>query len=89
MIRKIQNYVNGRWNVSQGEEVRDIINPATDEIIAQVCFSTKEETEGAIDVAQEAWMEIERAIENIEVASGVTSLMDDTLLVHVLCFGYW
>ena len=127
-IRKIRNYVNGEFAESKSGETRDVLNPATGEILAKVPMSTKEEVQQVIKSAddafwgwrstpplergrllmklkwlveenhdalaevmtkehgktfKEAWLEIERAIENIEVASGAPSLMQGYLLEDV------
>lgn len=127
-IRRICNYINGEWKESESKETRDVINPATGEVLAKVPMSTREEVNKIVEVAQnafwewrttpplerarlmlklrdmlekeqddvakvltmehgktfrEAWLEIERAIENIEVASGVCSLMMGHLLEDV------
>ena len=127
-IKKIKNYINGEWVVSESKELLDVMNPATDKPLAKVPLSTKREVGEAVraandafwgwrctpplerarllmklknlldenhdDIAKtltmehgktynEAWLEIERAIENVEVATGVTSLMMGHLLEDV------
>ncbi len=52
---KLRNYVGGRWVESSSTDVRDIVNPATGEVIAQVPYSTPEEVTEAIQVAKEAF----------------------------------
>ncbi len=127
-IRKMRNYVNGEWTESNSSKVVDVVNPATDEVLAQLPLTTKDETEEAVKAAQdafwewrctpplerarflmklkhlmdahhdetarvltqehgktlkEAWTELERAIENVEVATGVTSMMMGDVLEDV------
>lgn len=127
-VRKIRNYVNGQWTISKSSELRDVVNPATGQILSQLPLTTKEESHEIIKAAHdafwgwrstspldrarllmklkflmdehhdeiarvlvqehgktynEAWTEIERAIENVEVATGVTSLMMGHLLEDV------
>ena len=127
-MKKVRNYVNGEWVESAGSEVLDVVNPATDEVLAQLPLTTKEETEEVIRIAQDAfgewrstpplqrarllmklkylmdehhdeiarvltlehgktfkesWTELERAIENVEVATGVTSMMMGDVLEDV------
>jgi malonate-semialdehyde dehydrogenase (acetylating)/methylmalonate-semialdehyde dehydrogenase len=127
-MMKIRNYMNGEWVESKSKKVIDVMNPATDEALAKVPLSTKEETEKAIGYANDAFwgwrckpplerarllmklksllekeqseiaktltlehgktyneahLEIERAIENVEVSTGVTSMMMGHLLEDV------
>jgi malonate-semialdehyde dehydrogenase (acetylating)/methylmalonate-semialdehyde dehydrogenase len=115
----IKNYIDGEWVASEGE-LMDVVNPATQKVIAKVPISTKEEVEAAIDAARGAfpiWRstpplsrvrclfrmkeimedrfeelsriqtmehgktidesrgETRRGIENVEVATGIPSLM--------------
>lgn len=52
---KLKNYVGGRWVESRSTDIRDIINPATGEVIAHVPFSTPDEVNEAIQVAKAAF----------------------------------
>lgn len=117
---KLKNYIDGEWLASQSDEVLDVGNPATGEVIAQVPLSTVEEVNRAVSAAAEAFQEwretpplvrarymfrlkalmeehfedlaraivkehgkivdeargeVRRAIENVEVAASVPSLM--------------
>ncbi|RLC76611.1 MAG: methylmalonate-semialdehyde dehydrogenase (CoA acylating) [Chloroflexi bacterium] len=119
-VRKLQNYINGQWVESKTDQFLEVKNPATDEVIAYVPLSTREEVEAAIKAAKEAFWEwrqtpplvrarymfklknlmeehyeelariivqeegktldeargeVRRAIENVEVATGIPSLM--------------
>ncbi len=38
--RILSNYVGGRWTESESSELLDVINPATNEVIARVPLST-------------------------------------------------
>ncbi|RLI13369.1 MAG: methylmalonate-semialdehyde dehydrogenase (CoA acylating) [Candidatus Hecatellales archaeon] len=115
----IKNYIDGEWVESEGELV-DVINPATQKVIAKVPISTRDEINAAVEAAQRAfpmWRttpplarvrclfrmkeimeerfeelsriqtmehgktidesrgETRRGIENVEVATGIPSLM--------------
>ncbi|MCX5799976.1 MAG: CoA-acylating methylmalonate-semialdehyde dehydrogenase [Candidatus Eisenbacteria bacterium] len=119
-IETIRNYVGGKWVSSKSTKALDVRNPATDEIIARVPLSTREEVNKAVSLARKAfsqWREtpplvraryffkfknlfeenfedisrllvkengktlpeargsVRRAIENVEVAAGIPSLM--------------
>ena len=50
----LKNYVGGKWVESKGE-LRDVINPATQKVIAKVPASTKDEVKAAIEAAKEAY----------------------------------
>jgi len=120
MAEPLLNYVNGEWKLSTSVHTLDVVNPATQEVIAHVPLSTAEELAEAAQAAHNAfgtWRrtppeervqylfklkpllegareelarlitlecgktleesrgEIQRAIENIEVACGIPTLM--------------
>lgn len=119
-VPTLKNYIDGEWVEPSSKDIRDVLNPATGEVIAKVPMSTVEETEEAIQAAHKAfprWRrtipitraryffemknimeerfeelarqvviengktideargEIRRGIENVEVATGIPSLM--------------
>jgi len=55
-IRVVKNYINGEWVESKGE-VRDVVNPATGQVIGKVPVSTKDEFDAAVSAAKEAYWE--------------------------------
>jgi len=118
-VLRVRNYVAGEWTESRGELV-DVVNPATEKVLARVPISTKDEINAAVEAAKEAfptWRtttplarvrllfrmkeimeerfeelsriqtmehgktidesrgETRRGIENVEVATGIPSLM--------------
>lgn len=56
-VKKLKNYINGDWVESKTTQYEDVYNPATNEIIAQVPISTKEEVDYAVEVAAKAFKE--------------------------------
>jgi malonate-semialdehyde dehydrogenase (acetylating)/methylmalonate-semialdehyde dehydrogenase len=52
---RLKNYINGRWVDSESSQIREVINPATNELIAEVPLSTPNEVEQAVKVAREAF----------------------------------
>jgi malonate-semialdehyde dehydrogenase (acetylating)/methylmalonate-semialdehyde dehydrogenase len=52
---KVPNFVNGRWVESRSNEWRDVINPASGEVIASVPMSDQAEVLAAIQAAQAAF----------------------------------
>jgi malonate-semialdehyde dehydrogenase (acetylating) / methylmalonate-semialdehyde dehydrogenase len=50
----VKNYVNGEWVAPTGAEI-EVINPATDKVIARARNSTPAEVRSAIDAAKEAY----------------------------------
>jgi malonate-semialdehyde dehydrogenase (acetylating)/methylmalonate-semialdehyde dehydrogenase len=123
----LQNYVDGDWVDCEGE-MKDVVNPATQQVIARVPISTQEDFDAAMEAAVEAfpdWRrtpplarirslfrlkqlmeenfeelsriqtmehgktidesrgETRRGIENVEVATGIPSLMQGTSLEDI------
>jgi malonate-semialdehyde dehydrogenase (acetylating)/methylmalonate-semialdehyde dehydrogenase len=57
---RLRLFVDGRWTDSQSTRVRAVMNPAKDEVIAEVPFATKEEVDRAVESARstfEKWSE--------------------------------
>lgn len=54
-VKTLQNYINGEWQETASQQLEDVINPATGEVIGKVPFSTKEDTERAIQAARDAF----------------------------------
>lgn len=52
---KLKNYVGGEWVESKSTDVRDVVNPTTGEVIAQVPYSTPDEVNEAVRIANEAF----------------------------------
>ncbi|MFJ5758945.1 aldehyde dehydrogenase family protein [Neobacillus sp. NPDC093182] len=52
MTKELKHYINGQWVESSNPTKLDIINPATQEVIARAPSATKEETEEAIKIAK-------------------------------------
>lgn len=55
MVKILKNYINGEWVESKSTELLEVTNPATEEVIARVRLSTKEELENAAFVASETF----------------------------------
>lgn len=56
-VKKIQNYINGKWVDAHSTEFEAVYNPATGEVIANVPLSTTEDVNQAVDAASEAFEE--------------------------------
>jgi malonate-semialdehyde dehydrogenase (acetylating) / methylmalonate-semialdehyde dehydrogenase len=52
----LKNYVGGEWRESTGS-LRDVVNPATGQVIARVPDSTPQEVDEAVGIAREAFAE--------------------------------
>lgn len=52
MTIELKHYINGQWVESSNPNKLDIINPATQKVIARAPSATKEETEEAIKIAK-------------------------------------
>jgi len=124
MAEQLRNYINNEWCHSRSTQILDVINPATQEQLARIPLSTKEEVDDAVIYAMNAsdgWRrtppvervqylfklktlleqykeelsrlitmecgktldesrgEIQRAIENVEVACGIPTLMQGVI----------
>lgn len=51
----LQNFIDGKWMNSSGDQQMDVINPATKECLAMVPISTKEDVEQAVKAAKSAF----------------------------------
>jgi malonate-semialdehyde dehydrogenase (acetylating)/methylmalonate-semialdehyde dehydrogenase len=54
-VIKIQNYIDGDWVESTSGEYRDVINPATQKLIAKVPLGNSEDVKTAVDAASDAF----------------------------------
>jgi len=124
----IKNYIGGEWVKSKSEKILDVVNPATQKVLAKVPVSTREEIGEAVNVAKKTfpmWRnttplarvrylfrlkelmeenfeelsrvqtmehgktidesrgETRRGIEMVEVATGIPSLMQGSLLEDI------
>lgn len=60
-VKKVPLYINGQWTESTTTEWIDVLNPATQEVLAQVPCATADEMQAAIDSAAAAfktWKEV-------------------------------
>ncbi|MFM9269780.1 CoA-acylating methylmalonate-semialdehyde dehydrogenase [Halomonas elongata] len=54
-VREIPLYIDGQAVPSRSQEVRDVVNPATQEVVARVPFCTVDEVDRAVASAREAF----------------------------------
>ncbi|WP_236536063.1 CoA-acylating methylmalonate-semialdehyde dehydrogenase, partial [Pseudomonas syringae] len=54
-VARVKLLINGEWIDSQSGEWQDIVNPATQEILAQVPFATSDEVNAAVAAAHAAY----------------------------------
>ena len=59
-LTRVPNYINGQWTESRASEWRDVPNPATGEVLAQVPLSDAAEVNQAIEAAAAAFPEWRR-----------------------------
>ena len=57
MARRVKNYIGGEWVESKSDQVSQVINPATTEVLAEVPMSTEDEVRSAIAAANDAFAE--------------------------------
>ena len=78
-----QMYIDGEWILSSSGEIRDVINPATEEIIAKVTEGTAEDVKKAVASAKRAfykdgWMEV-TAPERAEYLFKIAAKLEENL----------
>lgn len=54
-VRKLKNYIDGKWCDPMGAQYIDVENPSTGDVIAQVPLTSREETNRAIEAAHRAY----------------------------------
>ena len=54
-VRTIANYVGGRWTAPATERTLDVLNPATQQVIARVPLSSAADLDAAVGAAREAF----------------------------------
>ncbi|MDM5309743.1 CoA-acylating methylmalonate-semialdehyde dehydrogenase [Peribacillus frigoritolerans] len=54
-VQMLKNYIGGQWLESASEQIEEVPNPATGEIIARLPISTREELNQAVLAAKEAF----------------------------------
>ena len=57
---RLTNFINGRWTDSESTDLRDVINPATGEVLAQVPLADAQEVNQAVEAAAAAFPEWRR-----------------------------
>ena len=54
-VQQVKLLINGEWVESKTTHWQDIVNPATQEVLAKVPFATADEVNAAIDAAHRAF----------------------------------
>ncbi len=54
-VKTLSNYVNGTWVPSKSSELLDVVNPATEELLARVPLSTMLDLDDAVSAGQAAF----------------------------------
>ncbi|HEU0073521.1 MAG TPA: CoA-acylating methylmalonate-semialdehyde dehydrogenase [Dehalococcoidia bacterium] len=57
MSDRVRNYINGKWADSKSTEWQDVVNPATNEILASVPLNGGRDVDAAAKAAQAAFLE--------------------------------
>jgi malonate-semialdehyde dehydrogenase (acetylating)/methylmalonate-semialdehyde dehydrogenase len=55
MVDRVSNFIGGRWETSSTSHTRDVVNPATGELLATVPMSRASEVDRAVSVALQAF----------------------------------
>jgi len=56
-MEKLKNYINGKWVDSHSDQFTDVVNPATQEVLAKVPFGTGQDVGDAAIAAHEGFQE--------------------------------
>jgi malonate-semialdehyde dehydrogenase (acetylating) / methylmalonate-semialdehyde dehydrogenase len=59
-ITRLSNYINGQWQDSHASEWRDVVNPATGEVLARVPMGNGDDVNAAVEAAAAAFPEWRR-----------------------------
>jgi malonate-semialdehyde dehydrogenase (acetylating)/methylmalonate-semialdehyde dehydrogenase len=54
-VQTLKNYVGGQWEAAKSTEAQEVRNPATDEVLAHVPLSNKEDVDSAVRAAAAAF----------------------------------
>jgi malonate-semialdehyde dehydrogenase (acetylating)/methylmalonate-semialdehyde dehydrogenase len=60
MVKTLQNYVGGEWVASTASETREVINPATGDVLARVPIGTAADVDAAVKAAEAAFVDWRR-----------------------------
>jgi len=80
-VTVLRNYVNGRWVAPPGARTLDVVNPATQAVLARVPLSSREDLEQAVGAARAAFPSW-RARSTIERARWLFSLREALTRAH-------
>lgn len=88
-MKEYQIYINGQWQDAKANEFSEVINPATEEVIAKVAKSNYEDVDDAVSAAKKAFPQwnttsVEERAEYVEkILSGIQAnqaLLEDTII---------
>ena len=91
-VLELKMYINGEWRTSSNEDINEVRNPATGELIARAPRATKEETEEAIQIAKAAfesgiWSDLtvkERSNYLYKIADKIEERLEELVELEVL-----
>lgn len=55
MLDRTKHYISGEWTASSSDRIVDVINPATELIVARIADGTKQDVERAVRAARKAF----------------------------------
>lgn len=78
-ITSVRNYIDGQWTGSLGTETLDVINPATEEVIARTPLGTAEDVSRAVEAAKRAFAEWRKTpvIDRVQVLFRLKTLLEE------------
>ena len=77
----VQNYINGEWRASAATEFLDVVNPATQDVIARTPFSPSGEVDQAAEAAAQAFVDWRRTppTERVQYLFKLKNLLDENI----------
>ena len=79
MDQKVLNYIDGEWRNSQASDFLDVVNPATDELLARTPLSPASEVDEAAQAATAAFSEWRRtpAVDRVQYLFKLKTLLEE------------
>jgi len=80
-MEKLKNYINGQWVDSHSDQILNVVNPATQEVLAQVPFGNAQDVDAAAAAADAGFQEWRRTpvSKRVQYLFKLKTLLEDNL----------